>query len=52
MFAFLFKSKPVEPEVDYDFELAKLALADRLDVMLARETKRKLRHSSPRETWH
>jgi hypothetical protein len=46
MFAFLFKRKATEPERDEDFELAKLALADRLDAMLAQDTRRKLRFAT------
>jgi hypothetical protein len=49
MFAFLFKEKPEvaeQPEPDPDLELARMALQDRVDNFLARERRRKLRHSA------
>jgi hypothetical protein len=52
MLAFLFKTKSATPEIDPELELAKLALADRLDIMLAQDTRRKLRHNNFRETQH
>jgi hypothetical protein len=52
MLAFLFKSKTSAPEADADLELAKLALSDRIDLMIARETKRKLRYATLAETRH
>lgn len=52
MLAFLFKTKAPEAEIDTDVELAKLALADRIELMMARETKRKLRHATWVATRH
>lgn len=46
MFAFLFKQKTTEPERDLEIEMAKLALVDRIDVMLAHDTRRKLRFAT------
>jgi hypothetical protein len=44
--SFLFKTKPAQPDLDADLELAKLALQDRLDVMLAKDVRRKLRFNT------
>ncbi len=43
MFAFLFKDKSTDTNCDADIEMAKLAMIDRIDIMLAHDTRRKLR---------
>jgi hypothetical protein len=52
MFAFLFKEKPVNPEYDAEMEMAKLALADRIDVMMAKDTHRRLRFATLADKRH
>ncbi len=52
MFAFLFKDKQQEVEVDIDLEMAKLALSERIDALMAKEIQRKLRYSRLVETRH
>ena len=52
MFGFLFKDKQAESEIDVDLEMAKLALSERIDAMMARDIQRKLRYSRLVESRH
>lgn len=45
MFGFIFKDKPEMEQADPELELARLALLDRVDAMLAKEVHRRLRHA-------
>jgi hypothetical protein len=46
MFYFLFKEQPETEQSDPELELARLALQDRMEEMLARDVRRKLRFST------
>jgi hypothetical protein len=46
MFGFIFRDKPETEQADPELELARMALQDRVEEMLARDVRRKLRHAT------